>query len=156
MIPAGESIFIDTNILVYANVASAPLHVEALAAILNYWKNGNPLWLSRQVLREYLAVITRPQLFTSPLSGFIAASRVRFFEQNFSVADESAQVTQHLLQLIESLDIKGKQVHDAHIVATMLAHSVTHHLTHNVADFKRFNHLIEVIPLTGESSSDIP
>ena len=154
MIPAAEPIFIDTNILVYANVASAPFHVEALTAVLEYWKNGNTVWVSRQVLREFLVVITRPQLFSSPSSGLIAASRARFFEQNFSIANETAQVTFHLLQLIESLDIKGKQVHDSNIVATMLANRVRYLLTHNVADFKRLVLLIEVIPLIGNSSSD--
>lgn len=156
MIPVAEPIFIDTNILVYANVASAPFHAEALTTIRDYWKNGNVLWVSRQVLREFLVVITRPQLFSSPSSGLIAASRARFFEQKFSIADETAQVTFHLLQLIESLDIKGKQVHDTNIVATMLANRVRYLLTHNVADFKRFSHLIEVIPLVGDSSGAPP
>ena len=32
----------------------------------------------------------------------------------------------------------GKQVHDANIVATMLAHGVGRLLTFNVADFQRF------------------
>lgn len=54
IIPVAEPIFIDTNILVYANVASAPFHVEALTTVLDYWKNGNVLWVSRQVLREFL------------------------------------------------------------------------------------------------------
>ncbi len=39
----------------------------------------------------------------------------------------------------------GKQVHDANIAATMLAHGITRLLTFNVADFQRFAGLIELI-----------
>ncbi len=40
-----------------------------------------------------------------------------------------------------------KQVHDANIVATMQAHGITHLLTHNIAYFARFAHLIKVVSL---------
>ena len=59
-------------------------------------------------------------------------------------------------ELILSLDVKGKQIHDTNIVATMLVNNVNYLFTHNVADFKRFSHLIDVIPLLGDSSSGTP
>ena len=40
----------------------------------------------------------------------------------------------------------GRQVHDANIVATMLAHGENRLLTFNGADFRRFVRLIEVVP----------
>jgi predicted nucleic acid-binding protein len=39
----------------------------------------------------------------------------------------------------------GKQVHDANLVATMLAHGETRLLTVNAADFQRFAAVIEVV-----------
>jgi predicted nucleic acid-binding protein len=39
----------------------------------------------------------------------------------------------------------GRQVHDANIVATMLAHGERRLLTFNVADFRRFTPLVEVV-----------
>ena len=39
----------------------------------------------------------------------------------------------------------GKQVHDANIVATMLANGVTPLLTFNAADFRRFGSRIELV-----------
>ena len=39
----------------------------------------------------------------------------------------------------------GKQVHDANIVATMIAHGETRLLTFNESDFRRFGSLIEVV-----------
>jgi len=47
-------------------------------------------------------------------------------------------VTEHLLQLLTAHGIGGKRVHDANIVATMMAYGIPKLLTHNVADFERF------------------
>ncbi len=55
---AAEPLFIDTNILIYANVATAPLHDQALNAIKTVHQAGRPLWISRQVLREFIAART--------------------------------------------------------------------------------------------------
>jgi predicted nucleic acid-binding protein len=55
-----EPILVDTNMLVYAHVAEAPWHQEAQAAIADHEAAGAPLWVSRQVLREYLVSLTHP------------------------------------------------------------------------------------------------
>lgn len=147
MIPADEAVFLDTNVLVYANVASAPLHAEALRSVMHYWENGNPLWVSRQVLREFIAVLTRPQTFSVAHESAVATSRARFFEEMFHVADDTSSISANLFRLVEDLSVRGKEVHDTNIVATMLANHIGHLLTHNVADFQRFGQLINVIPL---------
>jgi predicted nucleic acid-binding protein len=51
-------VFVDTNVLVYAHVAEAPWHQEAQDAIVDHEAAGAPLWVSRQVLREYLVSLT--------------------------------------------------------------------------------------------------
>ena len=43
--------------------------------------------------------------------------------------------------------IRDKQVHDANIVATMQVYGIDQLLTHNVADFARFQPRIAVLPL---------
>lgn len=58
--------FVDTNVLVVARAANAPGHDAALAT-LAAMRREEPLRVSRQVLREYLAVVTRPQTWASPL-----------------------------------------------------------------------------------------
>jgi hypothetical protein len=42
--------------------------------------------------------------------------------------------------------VKGKQVHDARLVAAMVSHKMTHLLTFNIDDFKRFSEIISVNP----------
>jgi hypothetical protein len=66
---AVERLFVDTNVLVYANVAEAPFHAEASAAIRTYEAQGVPLWISRQILRAYLATLTRPAPPAHPQRG---------------------------------------------------------------------------------------
>jgi predicted nucleic acid-binding protein len=65
---AADPVFVDTNVLVYANVASAPLHVHAGATLQVLESAGIVLWIGRQVLRESLATLSRPQTFTAALS----------------------------------------------------------------------------------------
>ncbi len=60
-------VFIDTKILVYVTVASAPLHQTAQQTLQMLWNAGDDLWISRQVLREYAMVVTRPQPFMQRL-----------------------------------------------------------------------------------------
>ena len=47
-----ETLFVDTNVLVYASVMEAPLHGAALQAIQSHEQAGEILWISRQVLRD--------------------------------------------------------------------------------------------------------
>jgi predicted nucleic acid-binding protein len=61
-----KALFIDTNILIYANVATAPLHALALNAIKQAHQAGRPLWISRQVLREFSSSPLAPGRRPSP------------------------------------------------------------------------------------------
>jgi predicted nucleic acid-binding protein len=104
--------------------------------------NQAPLWISGQVLREYLAVVTRPQGRLPAFPMAAALERVRFFSQRFWIAEDGPEIRSRLLMLLATYPTAGKQVHDANIVATMLANGVTHLLTNNAADFRRFGTLI--------------
>src|SRR5574341_1975134 len=76
-------IFLDTNVLVYANVATAPHHPETLKALQQLRAAGRELWISRQVLREYAATVTRAQTFMTPLPAGMVVERLRYFETHF-------------------------------------------------------------------------
>lgn len=144
---AADPLFTDTNILVYTSVTAAPFHQVALRSLERLYDAGTELWVSRQVLREYLAARSRPQTFSLPTPAAVLAERVRHYETRFRVAEDSPAVTERLLQLMQQIPIGGKQVHDANIVATMLVHGVPRLLTANAGDFRRFSHLITIEPL---------
>lgn len=140
---AGSALFIDTNTLVYANVLEAPFHKNALAAITAALEDERELWISRQVIREYLATLTRPQAF-GVVSKQVVLNQVSQFLEQFNVADDNRVVTEKLLNLMTHYEIGGKKIHDANIVATMLAYGIPAILTHNTNDFERFGDIIIV------------
>jgi predicted nucleic acid-binding protein len=142
-----DPVFVDTNVLVYATVAEAPLHEAAQQAIETLEQSGADLWISRQILREYLATLTRPQNFTTPITIATLVAQIQAFELQFQLAEDNTAITQNLLTLVEQIAIGGRQIHDANIVATMQSYGILRLLTHNIADFARFAHLITVIPL---------
>jgi len=80
-------LFIDTNILVYANVIETPLHEQALTAINTAHEAGRTIWISRQVIREYLVTLTRPQVFEN-LPKTVVLEQVNQFIERFQVADD--------------------------------------------------------------------
>ncbi len=69
------------------------------------------------------------------------------FQKHFILLGEDRDTVNELRQLLSKIPAAGKQVHDANIVATMLAHNIPCLLTNNTADFARYSQLITVIPL---------
>ena len=149
MTGAGERIFIDTNVLVYASEARAPFHGPAVAALRELHAARIEAWISRQIIREYLAILSRPQSFTSPQPASVLIASVRQLQGQYLVAEDGPEVTESLLQLMGRVPVAGKQIHDANIVATMLVHSIPRLLTQNRADFARFSPMIAVESLAG-------
>jgi predicted nucleic acid-binding protein len=144
---ADDAVFIDTNVLVYAKVAKAPLHALAQERLRHLDEQGVELWVARQTLREYLSAMTKPDSFTEPIPIPSLVDDIRYFADRFRVAEDGSHVTERLLQLLMHVPAGGKQIHDANIVATMLAYGISRLLTHNVTDFRRYGRLIEVLPL---------
>nr|VFJ95255.1 MAG: Predicted nucleic acid-binding protein, contains PIN domain [Candidatus Kentron sp. LFY] len=138
-----KALFVDTNVLVYANVIETPFHEQALTAINAAHQAGRTIWISRQVIREYLVTMTRPQAFEN-LPKTTVLEQVGQFIKRFQVANDTAAVTSQLIELMEDFQIGGKQVHDANIIATMLAYDIPSLLTHNIKDFERFGEVIKI------------
>jgi len=151
-----NKVFVDANVLVYSRVTAAPFHQKAVDAFDALTATGSELWISRQIVREFLTTVTRPQSFLQPMPIAKAIVDVRIIESTTSVADETSLVTQKLLTLLAAIPCGGKQIHDANLVATMLVNGIPNLLTHNVADFNRFGHLINIIPLVPPISSVAP
>ena len=142
-----KPIFLDTNILAYATSPDSPFHAPARAGLMALAHDGHLGAISGQVLREYYATVTRPAPGAPlpPLEPVIA--NIARFQAAYLVLDDTSQVTQTLLTLVQSIPVGGRQIHDANLVATMLTYGITTLYTHNVAHFTRFTGLITVQPL---------
>ena len=55
----------------------------------------------------------------------------------FEILEDGAHVTDMLVSLCRQIPLAGKPVHDASIVAAMLAHGECRLLTFNASDFRR-------------------
>ncbi len=137
--------FIDTTVLLTATSPARPAH-GAARALLEAGFADRSLYLSGQVVREYMAVATRPAAVNGlGLAPADALGNVRQFldRSNFLREDEGVRDT--LLRLLHEVPCAGKPIHDANIVATMLAHGIRRVVTLNPQDFARFVPSIEVL-----------
>ena len=137
-------VFIDINVFLNARILEAPHHDSARASLERALRGPEPIRISRQVIREYLAVITRPQAWPAPISRADVLSDVNRLASSFEVLEDGPRVTGMLMALCREVPVGGKQVHDANIVATMLAHGERRLLTFNVVDFRRYGDRIEL------------
>lgn len=149
MVMTGDKAFVDTNILLRATVVNIPLHQECETLIKKMWSENIDLWISRQVIREYLVQVTHPHTLAVPLSIDQVMQQISIIQTLFHVADDIYQTTSQLIFLLQNYSIRGKQIHDANIVATMLTYGIDTLLTLNIEDFKRFQDRINSIsPIT--------
>ena len=136
--------FIDTNVLVYARIFEAPHHISARAALERAIRDGEPVRISRQVVREYLSVITKRQDWLAPFTPGEAADDVRRMLNAFEMLEDGPAVTEALIALCGVVPVGGRQIHDANIVATMLTHGERRLLTFNTKDFVRYGERVEL------------
>jgi len=139
--------FVDTNILLRALLIDMDLHTPAAMLIRRMLEEGAELWISGQVIREFIVQATHPRTLNQPLTMTEVIAEINKVAPLFQIADETAQVRAKLLELLEAYPTRGKQVHDANIVATMLVNGIDTLLTINVDDFRRFDDQIKLLTL---------
>ncbi|MGI8577394.1 MAG: type II toxin-antitoxin system VapC family toxin [Nocardioidaceae bacterium] len=146
--PVADRAVLDTNVLLAATDEARQEHEQAVAAI-NVWPaSGLVLYTSGQILREYLAVATRPVGQNGLGMGRLdAVANVRALRVRLNLLAEDTKVSDRLLELLETVECGGKQVHDANVVATMLVHGIDTVVTMNADDFGRFGDHVLVVGL---------
>ena len=96
-------------------------------------------------MREYLVVVTRPQTWPIPIAREDALNDVERLAAIFEVLEDGPVVTHRLTSLCREVHVRGCQIHDANIVATMLAYGERRLLTFNAVDFHRYGDRIELV-----------
>lgn len=146
--PGADRVVLDTNVLLAATDEARDDYSDAVTA-LNVWPaSGMVLYTSGQILREYLAVATRPVEGNGlGLAQSAAVSNARALRTRLHLMAEDGKVSNRLLELLDAVECTGKQVHDASVVATMLVHGIDTVITSNVEDFTRFADWVRVAGL---------
>jgi predicted nucleic acid-binding protein len=137
---------VDTNVLLSATDRTRSAHQSATRFLDT---DERRLALTPQIVREYLAVATRPLDANGfGLSGQDAADNVQQLLEDMDLLSESSASTRRLTDLVGSGSAAGRQVHDANIVAVALAHGASTIVTDDARYFARFADVIEVETLT--------
>ncbi len=141
-------IFVDTNILYYADNLNSPFANQAKERMNGLLSDGNNLIISGQVLREYANASIRD----ARRAGLDMATAVQLIQKNIStyknvmtVLYDDKNVFDIWTNLLPMLRTQ-KDIFDLNIVATMKSNQIEQILTHNVSDFNQFLDII-VLPL---------
>lgn len=140
-------VLLDTNILLRLAVPSHPMFVVARQAVKNLADRGDESVVVPQVIYEYWVVSTRPLeqngLGLSAQQTGVAVDKIL---KNLSLLPDNPGIFELWQTLVTTNAVHGKTAHDARMVAAMMRHGVSHLLTFNHADFRRFHAVTAIDP----------
>lgn len=138
---------VDTNLLLRIAQPSHAMYLDASRSLATIASRGDQLRIIPQNLIEFWVVATRPiannGLGISPTN---AAGELTKFKNLFVVLPDEAEIFSRWEELVIKYNVSGKQAHDTRLVAAMLVHELTHLLTFNDRDFKRFTEITVINP----------
>jgi predicted nucleic acid-binding protein len=133
---------LDTNILLRHAAPNDPDRPTVILSIRTLRADGHVFRLVPQNLYEFWVVATRPVAQNGlGLSAGECDRTLTAFEAMFPPLLDSPTLTAEWRSLVTTHGCLGKPAHDARIVAAMNTHGVTHLVTFNTADFRRYPHL---------------
>jgi predicted nucleic acid-binding protein len=138
----------DSNIFLRLAEKNSPHRQTVLSAIRKLRTDGKAIYYTPQVLAEFWNVCTRPAgarggLGLSPEQ---TERKANLIQKYFSLVPDDINTFNKWRRLVSDYQISGVQVHDAKIVASMIAHNISHLVTFNEKDFKRFSMITTIDP----------
>jgi predicted nucleic acid-binding protein len=141
------SYLVDTNVLLRSIQQTHPMHESSLQAIRILFEQGETLCIIPQNLIEFWVVATRPiEVNGLGLSFADALNELEQLKNCFVLLPDTASIFPAWENLIAKYQVIGKPSHDARLVAAMIAHNVSHILTFNISDFRRFTEITALDP----------
>ena len=133
----------DSNIWLRSSETAHPMYPIATHAVATLLRRQDEIYLVPQVVTEYWRVVTGA---SAARGGFgwtpaQADQEVQQLEATFPLLHDTPAIYRHWRQIVSTVGVSGAQVYDARLVAAMLTHGLTHILTFNVDDFRRYAHL---------------
>ncbi len=131
---------LDSNMMLRWANKGDPDRPMAISAMQKTRRRGEVLRSTPQNYTEFWSGATRPAtvngLGLTPAQTAILAAQLR---ASFPLLPDTGLVFEEWLRVVTQASVSGRQVHDARLVAVMLAHGLTHILTFNVKDFQRYH-----------------
>jgi predicted nucleic acid-binding protein len=140
-------ILVDSNIVIRLLHHASPQHQTALDASEKLRLARHDLCLAPQNIYEIWSVATRPTNVNGlGLSFAQIRAEVANLKAYHQLLAETPTMFAEWEKLVNRHGIVGKNVHDAHLVAAMVVHGITHLLTFNKQDFQRFTNITVLSP----------
>jgi predicted nucleic acid-binding protein len=141
------SFAVDTNVLLRSiddGHVAQPIAQKGLFALRD---RGETLSIFPQNLIEFWAVATRPVANNGlGLNTAEAETELINLKKLFVLLPDTPDIFPEWERIVLQFKVSGKQAHDARLVAAMIVHDVSHLLTFNTSDFKRFTSITAVCP----------
>jgi predicted nucleic acid-binding protein len=138
---------VDTNVLLRTTDIGDAAQPVAETAMVTLRRGGDSLSIFPQNLIEFWVVATRP-LVNNGLGLSVAQTelQVNSLKAMFLLLNDTPEIFSAWERIVGRYQVTGKQAHDARLVAAMEVHHLTHLLTFNDRDFKRFSEITVVSP----------
>ena len=138
----------DTNLFLRLARRNDPQRQLALEALRKLRSRSEVLCFTPQVLSEFWNVCTRPASARGGLGLSLSQTerKARLIERHFRLLPDSLATFKEWRRLVVTRSVMGVEVHDAKLVASMSVYGITHLLTFNEADFKRYPAITAVSP----------
>ena len=140
-------ITVDANLLIYAYHSAAPGHRVARQWVEASFSGNEPVRLAWTTIHAFLRIVTHPRIFQRPFAMEEAHSFVsEWFEQPaVGILEPGERYWAIFSEAIESGQVRGNLVMDAHLAALSIEHGAV--LATTDRDFTRFDKLQTVNPL---------
>lgn len=138
---------VDSNILLRLVNRLDLMHGDAENAYTMLREQDQALCVVPQNLIEFWAVATRPTSVNGlGLAVEEAVHESSLLKSLFTLKSDIPEIYTVWEHLVIKYQVRGKQAHDTRLVAAMIAHQISHLLTFNTADFKRFTEITAIDP----------
>ncbi|MDE0018604.1 MAG: type II toxin-antitoxin system VapC family toxin [Candidatus Poribacteria bacterium] len=129
----------DTNVLLRFSRHDDPRYQIVQDIVHKLEAEAHQLRTTSQNFAEFWNVATRPANQNGFGHTIFETEQLLLgLEKFFRLLPDSPDVYPEWKRLVVKYDVSGVQVHDARLVAAMIAHNVKHILTFNVTDFQRY------------------
>ena len=141
----------DSNILLRLSPEAHSDYPVIRAMIDEMQERRVPIGYTLQNLTEFWNVVTRPVHSNGFDLSIREANRLAGrFEKAFTLLPDTESVCAAWRQIVLEHEVRGRQVHDARLVASMRTYGIQHIITLNGADFRRYPDIVVVSPRRGE------
>jgi predicted nucleic acid-binding protein len=141
------SYLVDTNVLLRSVQSTHPMQLDSVRSIDLLIHHGEVVSVIPQNLIEFWAVATRPTTSNGlGLSVNETAQHIAILRSTFELVPDTDSIFGEWQRLVVQHQVIGKQVYDARLVAAMNVHDLSHILTFNDTDFRRFTEITAVNP----------